>query len=149
MVQNFRELAERHPESSISKPIAFAAARDEGLEAAVAALARRASLPVTVQGTVRDRLPDSVELAAYFVVSEALTNVLKHASASEASVLIERKPGALRITVRDDGVGGARIGADSGLAGLRDRLQALDATLAIESEPGGGTTVCAEIPCAS
>ena len=123
--------------------------RDEGLGAAVEALARRASLPVTVHGTVRGRLPDSVELAAYFVASEALTNVLKHASASEASVLIERKPGALRIMVKDDGIGGARIEADSGLAGLRDRLQALDATLVIESEAGNGTTVSAEIPCAS
>ena len=64
-------------------------------------------------------------------------------------MLIERKPGALRIMVKDDGIGGARIEADSGLAGLRDRLQALDATLAIESEAGKGTTVSAEIPCAS
>jgi signal transduction histidine kinase len=123
--------------------------RDEGLEAAVEALARRAPLPVTVRGTTRARLPNTIELAAYFVVSEALTNVVKHASASEALVLLERKPDALRVTVTDDGVGGASITADSGLAGLRDRLEALDATLVIESEPKQGTTVCAEIPCAS
>ena len=123
--------------------------RDEGLQAAVEALARRTPLPVTVQGTVRDRLPDPVELAAYFVVSEALTNVVKHASASEASVLLEREPDALRVTVTDDGVGGASIATDSGLAGLRDRLEALDATLVIESEPAQGTTVCAEFPCRS
>src|SRR5207244_8490877 len=92
--------------------------RDEGLTAAVEALARRAPLPVNVRGTVRDRLPDPVELAAYFVVSEALTNVVKHASASEASVLLEREPDALRVTVTDDGVGGASIATDSGLAGL-------------------------------
>jgi signal transduction histidine kinase len=123
--------------------------RDEGLEAAVEALARRTPLPVTVRGTTRDRLPDPVELGAYFVVSEALTNVVKHASASEALVLLEPESDALRVTVRDDGVGGASIKADSGLAGLRDRLEALDATLVIESEPGQGTTVCAEIPCGS
>jgi signal transduction histidine kinase len=123
--------------------------RDEGLEAAVAALARRTPLPVTVRGTVRDRLPNPVELAAYFVAAEALTNVVKHASASEASVLLEREPDALRVTVRDDGVGGASITADSGLAGLRDRLEALDATLVIESEPARGTTICAEFPCRS
>jgi signal transduction histidine kinase len=121
--------------------------RDEGLQTAVEALARRTPFPVTVRGTAPDRLPDSVELAAYFVVSEALTNVVKHASASEASVVLERKPGSLRVTVADDGVGGANVTADSGLAGLRDRLEALDATLVIESRPGQGTTVCAEFPC--
>jgi len=120
--------------------------RDEGLQAAVEALARRTPVPVTVEGAVPDRLPDPVELAAYFVVSEALTNVVKHASASEASVLLEREPDALRVTVTDNGVGGASIATDSGLAGLRDRLEALDATLVIESEPGRGTTVCTEIP---
>jgi signal transduction histidine kinase len=123
--------------------------RDEGLEAAVEALARRTPLPVTLRGTTRDRLPDPVELAAYFVVSEALTNVVKHASASEALVLLEQEPDALRVTVTDDGVGGAVVTADSGLAGLRDRLEALDATLVIESEPRQGTTVYAEIPCGS
>src|SRR5207248_4224155 len=92
--------------------------RDEGLQAAVEALARRAPLPVAVHGTVRDRLPDPVELAAYFVVSEALTNVAKHASSTQASVLLERASGSLRVTVSDDGVGGARLAPDSGLAGL-------------------------------
>jgi signal transduction histidine kinase len=123
--------------------------RDEGLTAAVEALARRAPLPVTVQSTVRDRLPDRVELAGYFVVSEALTNVVKHASATQASVRLEREPATLRVTVTDDGVGGARIASESGLAGLRDRLEALDATLSIESEAGQGTTVCAFFPCGS
>lgn len=123
--------------------------RDEGLQAAVEALARRAPLPVTVQGTLTDRLPDPVELAAYFLVSEALTNVAKHATATQASVLLEREPGLLRVTVADDGAGGARMTAGSGLAGLRDRLDALDATLAIESPPGQGTTIRAELPCGS
>jgi signal transduction histidine kinase len=123
--------------------------RDEGLTAAVEALARRAPLPVTVQSSTRARLPDPVELAAYFAVSEALTNVVKHASATEASILLEREPATLRVTVTDDGAGGARVERESGLAGLRDRLEALDATLSIASEAGQGTTICAEFPCGS
>jgi signal transduction histidine kinase len=123
--------------------------RDQGLGAAVEALARRTPLPVTVEGPVDDRLPDAVELAAYLLVSEALTNVVKHASASEATVRLERDGGTLGVTIADDGIGGAREAADSGLAGLRDRLEALDATLVVESEPGRGTTLRAEIPCAS
>jgi signal transduction histidine kinase len=123
--------------------------RDEGLQPAVDALARRAPLPVTVQSTVRDHLPEAVELAAYFVVSEALTNIVKHASATEASVLLEREPATVRVTVTDDGAGGARIEPESGLAGLRDRLEALDATLSIRSEAGRGTTVGADFPCGS
>jgi signal transduction histidine kinase len=123
--------------------------RDEGLQAAVAALARRTPLPVEVDARVSARLADSIELAAYFVVAEALTNVVKHASATEASVSIEQDATALRVTVRDDGAGGARIAAGSGLAGLRDRLEALDATLSVESPPGQGTTIRAAFPCAS
>jgi signal transduction histidine kinase len=123
--------------------------RDEGLQAAVEALARRAPLPVTVHGNVRNRLPDQVELAAYFVSAEALTNVVKHAAATEASILLERPPGALLVTISDNGVGGARITAGSGLAGLRDRLEALDATLAIESRPRQGTTIHARLRCES
>jgi signal transduction histidine kinase len=123
--------------------------RDEGLEAALEALARRTPLPVTVHGTAAGRLPDAVELAAYFVVSEALTNVVKHASATETTVLLERQQAALRVTVTDDGIGGALITSDAGLAGLRDRLEVLDATLAVESGPARGTTVCATIPCES
>src|SRR5262249_3963264 len=123
--------------------------RDGGLEAAVRALARRAPLPVTVDGSLSVRLPGTVELAAYFVVAEALTNVVKHASADEAWVLLEHDGTRLRVLVEDNGRGGARVVADSGLAGLRDRLEALDATLAVESAEGAGTTVRAEFPCAS
>ncbi|MDX6376765.1 MAG: hypothetical protein QOE98_1068, partial [Gaiellaceae bacterium] len=123
--------------------------REEGLEAAVAAIARRAPLPVVVQTSVDGRLPDAVELAAYLLVSEALTNVAKHASASAATVSLHRHRDVLRVVVTDDGVGGALPTPDSGLAGLRDRLAALDATLGVESEPGAGTTITTEIPCAS
>jgi signal transduction histidine kinase len=123
--------------------------REEGLAAAVEALARRTPLPVTVEGSVGDRLPDPVELAAYFVVSEGLTNVVKHASASEVTVRLAREADTLRVDVTDDGIGGARAAADSGLAGLRDRLEALDAKLVVESEPGRGTSIRTEIPCGS
>jgi signal transduction histidine kinase len=121
--------------------------REDGLDAAVAALARRAPLPVAAHGSAGGRLSDAVELAAYFLVSESLTNVAKHASASEASVLLERGAGTLVVSVTDDGAGGARATAGSGLAGLRDRLEALDGRLVVESEPGSGTTVRGEIPC--
>ena len=123
--------------------------RDEGLQAGVEALARRVPLPVEVRGAVGGRLPDPVELAAYFVVAEALTNAVKHASASRVSVALEQQSGLLRVTVEDDGCGGARVTAGSGLAGLRDRLEALDATLAVDSRPGHGTTIRAELPCGS
>jgi len=122
--------------------------RDEGLEAAVRSLARRTPLPVSVHGSVSQPVPDTVQLAAYFVVAEALTNVVKHASATEASVELDQA-GTLRVVVRDNGNGGAHIAPESGLAGLRDRLDALDATLTIDSPAGGDTTVCAEFPCAS
>jgi signal transduction histidine kinase len=123
--------------------------RDEGLEAAVVSLARRTPLPVTVHGSVSTRIPDMVKLAAYFVVAEALTNVIKHASAGEASVVLDHDGQTLRVIVQDSGLGGAHIAPESGLAGLRDRLDALDARLAIDSPPGRGTTVRAEFPCAS
>jgi signal transduction histidine kinase len=123
--------------------------REEGLPTAVEALARRIPVPVTVQSTLRDRLPERVELAAYFVVSEALTNIVKHAAATRVTVTLTSGPTAFELTVGDDGVGGARVTPDSGLAGLRDRLEALDATLSIESERNAGTTVRAVFPCES
>ena len=121
--------------------------REQGLLTAVEALARRTPLPVSVEGSAGGRVPDAVELAAYFLVSEALTNVVKHAEATEATVLLERTRGTLRVAVEDNGVGGARVSPDSGLAGLRDRLEVLDARLVIESEPGAGTSISVEIPC--
>jgi signal transduction histidine kinase len=123
--------------------------RDVGLEAAVLSLARRTPVPVTVRASVTQRIPDTVELAAYFVVAESLTNVVKHASATEASVELDQDEGTLRVIVRDGGVGGAHISSESGLGGLRDRLDALDATLTVESPAGGGTTIRADFPCAS
>jgi signal transduction histidine kinase len=120
---------------------------DRGLGAAVAGLAHRAPLPVEVAGLPAERLPEDVEVAAYFVVSEALTNVAKYASASEASVTLIKDNGSLTIEVSDDGVGGADLDHGSGLRGLTDRLAAMQGWLDIDSKPGHGTTVRATIPC--
>jgi PAS domain S-box-containing protein len=116
-----------------------------GLVAAVQALARRASLPVVVE-IADQRYPNSVELAAYFVVAEALTNVAKYAQASTARVTTTGTASHLVLTVDDDGIGGARPSDGGGLAGLVDRLAALDGTLTVLSQPGEGTHVRAEIP---
>ena len=123
--------------------------REEGLEAAVAALARRMPIPVRVEGGAIGEIPEAVELAAYFLVAEAFTNVTKHASASAATARLDRLGDTLAVTIVDDGVGGARTQPGSGLTGLRDRLDALDGILVIESERGRGTTIRAEIPCGS
>jgi signal transduction histidine kinase len=122
--------------------------REDGLDAAVEALARRASIPVEVVGELGERLPDTAELAAYFFVSEALANVAKHAHASRATVELRRFNGGLMVSVSDDGIGGADVRAGSGLAGLSDRLAALDGKVTVESAPHAGTTLTAMIPCA-
>ena len=123
--------------------------REEGLAAAVQGLARRAPLPVDVESAPGSLLPQDIELAAYYVVSEALTNVAKHAEAKNASVRLAREGDLFHVVVSDDGHGGACFTPESGLAGLRDRLQALDAELVLESEPGRGTSVRALFPCES
>ena len=119
---------------------------DRGLEAALEALATRAPVPVQVTGVPSDRLCRPVEAAAYFVTAEALTNVAKYACATEAFVHLSIEDECLRLEVRDDGVGGADLSTGSGLRGLRDRVDALDGHLALDSPPGGGTTVTVEIP---
>jgi PAS domain S-box-containing protein len=114
-----------------------------GLRAAVETLATRMPLPVEIDVNDR-RLPAEVEATAYFVVAEALTNVAKHSGASHASVVARVQDSTLELQVRDDGVGGARRDG-SGFVGLADRLAVLDGELRVESPPGGGTTVVAEI----
>jgi len=104
---------------------------------------------VDIVGAVGSRLAPNIELPAYFFVSEALTNIAKHAEASYATVTVRRDAATLRITVADNGVGGADASGGSGLRGLADRLAAVDATLAVSSAPGKGTTLVAEIPCGS
>jgi signal transduction histidine kinase len=120
---------------------------EHGLDEAIRTLARRASIPVDVHAC-RERLPGHVETAAYFVVAESLANIAKYAQASKARIGVERADGLVRIAVDDDGIGGARAHEGSGLAGLADRLGALDGTLAVTSPAGGGTHIRAEIPCA-
>jgi signal transduction histidine kinase len=120
---------------------------ERGLQAAIAALAARTPFEVEFGGTSPGRLPEKVETAAYFVVSEALTNTTKHAKASRASVRVTRDDSTLVVEVADDGVGGAQTELGSGLRGLRDRVAALDGRLEIDSRPGGGTTLRASIPC--
>jgi signal transduction histidine kinase len=119
---------------------------DRGLEPALEALVARAPLPVHVEAACDGRLPPPVESAAYFVVSEALTNIAKYARASEASVAVRRSNGRVTVEVADDGVGGADASRGSGLRGLADRVAALDGTLSLESPPGRGTRLRAEIP---
>ena len=116
-----------------------------GLEAAVEALTHRMPLPVDVE-MPNNRYPPSVESAAYFVVAEALTNVAKYASAKTARVMARASDDCLILTIEDDGVGGARPSAGSGLGGLHDRITALSGTLTVESSQGSGTRIRAEIP---
>jgi signal transduction histidine kinase len=120
---------------------------DQGLAAALKTLAQRSPVPVELHAC-SERLPAPVETAAYFVVSEALTNVAKYARAGHAWVNVTRVDGHMRIDVRDDGIGGAHASVGSGLAGLADRIGVLDGQLEIESPVGKGTNVAAEIPCA-
>jgi signal transduction histidine kinase len=119
---------------------------DRGLGPAVESLATRLPIDVSVLETPQDRLPDPVEASVFFFVSESLTNVVKHADAGAASVRIAAENGGLTIEVSDDGVGGARAGDGSGLRGLGDRISALDGALELESPPGAGTRLRAQIP---
>jgi signal transduction histidine kinase len=119
---------------------------NRGLPAAVEDLASRATLPVDVVATPDERLPDAVEAAAYFVVSECLANIGKHAEAESATVAVSVRDGLLSVDVKDDGVGGAQLDGGSGIQGLADRVGALSGSLAVESPPGGGTRVTALIP---
>jgi signal transduction histidine kinase len=117
-----------------------------GLAAAVRTLARQSPIPVEVDVRTATRPTEPVEAAGYYIVAEAVTNAVKHSSATELVVTLEEGDGLLRVTVRDDGVGGADPGRGSGLTGLRDRVEALGGRLEITSAPGEGTVLVAEIP---
>jgi signal transduction histidine kinase len=120
---------------------------DRGLGAALEALATRAPVPVDLGDVPAERLPPSVEAAAYYVVAESLTNVAKYAEARSAHVSVMRRDGIAIVEVKDDGVGGADATRGSGLRGLADRVEALQGRLVVTSEKGRGTRVRAEIPC--
>ncbi|MGZ4142945.1 MAG: sensor histidine kinase [Actinomycetota bacterium] len=119
---------------------------ESGLEPAISSLAGRSTIPVEVHGAVKGRLPEPIELTAYFVVAEALTNVAKYAHASAATVRLARENGTLIVQVSDNGIGGADAGKGSGLNGLADRLAAVNGRLRVDSPEGAGTTLVAEIP---
>jgi signal transduction histidine kinase len=120
---------------------------DHGLEAALPALAARCPIPTRVDVAVSPRPTPAVESAAYFVVAEALTNVARHSEATDVQVTARRDNDVLTIEVRDDGKGGAQVVPGGGLAGLADRVEALDGRLTMTSPEGGPTVVLVEIPC--
>ena len=120
---------------------------ERGLAPALESLAARSPVPATVDVGV-GRLPERVEVAAYYLVSEALANAAKHARATRLSIGVQRRGDAIEVEVGDDGVGGATSGDGSGLRGLYDRVAALGGTLFVSSPPGGGTRLTAELPCA-
>jgi signal transduction histidine kinase len=119
---------------------------ERGLRPALKALARRSSVPVRLDVGVDRRLPEPIELAAYYVVSEALTNTAKHAAANVIDVEVVADADGLRVSVRDDGRGGADLTRGSGLVGLTDRVEALGGRLSLDSLPGAGTTVQIALP---
>jgi signal transduction histidine kinase len=137
VLQDLREIARGlHP----------AVLADGGLRPALKTLARRSVIPVHVDIQVPGRLPEPVEIAAYYGVSEALTNIAKHARATAADIEVAESDGILHVRVHDDGRGGADFGHGSGLVGLKDRAEALGGHLDLHSPPGAGTTLDATLP---
>ena len=120
-----------------------------GLGPALKALARRCAVPVDLDLRVDQRLPDAVEVGAYYVVAEALTNAAKHSRASVVEVCAQLAGTTLRLVIRDDGIGGAARGKGSGLTGLVDRVEALGGKMTIQSQPGSGTLLLVDIPIES
>jgi signal transduction histidine kinase len=133
----------------ISRGIHPAILSEAGLRPALRALGRRSAVPVELDVRVDGRLPEPVEVGAYYVISEMLTNAAKHAQASVVEVDAEASGRTLRVRVRDDGIGGADPVRGSGLAGLKDRIEALGGTFSVHSPAGRGTTVCCEFPVAA
>jgi signal transduction histidine kinase len=130
----------------IARGIHPAILSEGGLEPALKALARRSNVPVELDVHIPERPPEPVEVAAYYVVSEALANTAKHAQASFSHVEVSARNGTLHMSVRDDGVGGAAPAHGSGLIGLQDRVEALGGSLQVESLPGQGTTLVVDLP---
>jgi signal transduction histidine kinase len=130
----------------ISRGIHPAILSEGGLEPALTALRRRSAIRVELDLHAERRLPEPVEVAAYYVVSEALTNAAKHAHASVVNVELDAHDAILQLAIRDDGVGGADPRRGSGLVGLSDRIEALGGTLQVTSPAGKGTTLQIEVP---
>jgi signal transduction histidine kinase len=132
----------------LSRGIHPAILSDGGLVPALKSLTRRATVPAVLDADVPARPPAPVEVAAYYVVSEALTNTAKHAGATTVHIGVRLRDGVLRLTIRDDGDGGATLESGTGLIGLTDRVAALGGTMTITSPPGQGTTLVASLPVA-
>ena len=130
----------------ISRGVHPAILSEGGIRPALKALARRSAVPVELELDSVDRLPPPVEVAAYYVASEALTNATKHAGASVISVRLEAREHTLRVVIHDDGVGGADPSKGSGIVGLIDRAEALGGSITIASPAGDGTTIAVELP---
>ena len=130
----------------ISHGIHPAILSEAGLQAALKALARQSAMPIELDVRTGRRLPDHVEVAAYYAVSEALANAAKHARASVVHVELDTRDTVVRLAIRDDGIGGADPAKGSGLTGLRDRIEAVGGTFDVTSPAGGGTTLLIEIP---
>jgi signal transduction histidine kinase len=120
-----------------------------GLAPALKGLARRSTVPVSLEVAIAPQLPETVEVAAYYVVAEALTNVAKHAQASEVNVRAQTTDADLHLSIADDGIGGADFGKGSGLIGLKDRVEALGGGMHVTSSPGNGTALAITIPLRS
>jgi len=133
---------------AVARGIHPAVLSGHGLAVALESLAGRAAVPTRLVVEIDGRPPESVEVAAYYVVAESLTNITKHAHATDASVGVARVNGDLVVEIVDDGIGGADTEHGSGIRGLADRVEALDGRLRVWTPVGGGTRVKAEIPCA-
>src|SRR6185369_2844941 len=120
-----------------------------GLAPALRTLAHRSSIPVNLDITTDARLAEPIEVAAYYVASEALANAAKHSQASRIDMSMTERDGRLLLSVRDDGAGGADARRGSGLVGLADRVEAHSGRFTLESPPGGGTTISVELPIAT
>jgi signal transduction histidine kinase len=144
MERGLKEMIEEVRE--ISRGLHPAILSEAGLGPALKSLARRSAVPVELDVRIEGRLPPTIEVAAYYVVSEALTNTAKHANASVAKVAVEKREGLLRIEVSDDGSGGADPRRGSGLIGLTDRVEALGGKIVFSSPPAEGTTMIAALP---
>jgi signal transduction histidine kinase len=143
LAQSLAELRE------LARGIHPAILTQNGLGGALRSLAERSAVPVELRSAPEGRFSPEVEATAYFIVSEALANVAKHAEASRAWVAVDDGGDRLAIEVRDDGVGGASMSGGSGLRGLADRVEAVGGRIDVRTEPGAGSVVLAEIPCAS
>jgi PAS domain S-box-containing protein len=130
----------------ISRGIHPAILSKGGLGRAIKALARRSPIPVNLDLSVDRQLPESAEVAAYYLVAEALTNAAKYSRASEVNVCVDADGASLRLSIRDDGIGGADAAKGSGLVGLNDRVEALGGRMTISSQPGNGTSLHVDIP---